>query len=244
MGLHGDSLTVRRMRASGVVIVAAVLTTLVAAALAATFAVDSGGVLPRAVRHDLGTASGTTFLVTGPVDRDQAGQVTSQLPGQLKRALGQVPFAFDSALRSDPLGFVAGAHPAESTGAGSAGSDATTAGGNVPIAERGAFTSFTTHAVLLTGHWPGKPVAGQPIPAALPTAGGTLLRVKPGDGIQMRERDSTALVRFTITGLSRPRATTRPGAAYWQLNDIGSAGAATSGGFHQYVPPTASPPAF
>src|ERR1700744_6127598 len=134
MGLHGDSLTVGRMPASGVVIVAAVLTTLVAAALAATFAVYSGGVLPRAVRHDLGTASGTTFLVTGSVDRDQAGQGTSQLPGPLKRALGQVPFRFDSALRSDPLGFVSGAHPAESEGAGSGSdSDATSAGGNVPI---------------------------------------------------------------------------------------------------------------
>ena len=94
MGLYGDSLTVRRMRASGVVIFAAVLTTLVASALAATFAVYSGGVLPRAVRHDLATATGTTFLVTGPVDHDQASQVTRDLPGQLKRALGPVPFRF------------------------------------------------------------------------------------------------------------------------------------------------------
>jgi hypothetical protein len=241
MGLHGDSLTVRRMRASGVVIFAAVLTTLVAAALAATFAVYSGGVLPRAVQHDLGTASGTTFLVTGPVDRDQAGQITRQLPGQLKRALGQVPFAFDSALRSDPLGFISGAHPAESTGRDSG---ATSAGGNVPIAEAAAFTGLTAHAVLLTGHWPGQPVAGQPVPAALPAAAATLLKVKPGDVIQMRDRDSNALVRFTITGLYRPRATTGPGAAYWQVNHVGFAGAAASGGFTEYGPLTVDPAAF
>jgi putative ABC transport system ATP-binding protein len=47
MAVTGDSLTVRRMRASGVVIIAAALTTLVTAALAATFAVYSAGALPR-----------------------------------------------------------------------------------------------------------------------------------------------------------------------------------------------------
>src|ERR1700753_133827 len=175
MGLYGDSLTVRRMRASGVVIFAAVLTTLVASALAATFAVYSGGVLPRAVRHDLATATGTTFLVTGPVDHDQPSQVPRDLPGQLKRALGPVPFRFDSALRSDPLGFVAGAHPAESTGTG----DAATADRHVPIAEAAAFTGLTAHAVLLTGHWPGAPAAGQPLPAALTPRAGPPLQVQP-----------------------------------------------------------------
>jgi FtsX-like permease family protein len=245
MGLYGDSLTVRRTRASGVVITAAVLTTLVAAALAATFAVYSGGVLPRAVRHELATASGTTFLVTGSVDRGQAGQVTHDLPGQFGRALGHVPFRFDSALRSDPLGFIAGAHPAESAGADSGReSGATSAGSNVPIAEAVAFTGLTAHAVLLTGHWPGPPAAGQPIPAALPATAAALLQVKPGDMIQMRDRDSSALVRFTITGLYRPRATTGPGAAYWQLNDVGFAGAASSGGFTEYGPLTVNPAAF
>jgi hypothetical protein len=245
MGLYGDSLTVRRMRASGMVIIAAVLTTLVAAALAATFAVYSGGVLPRAVRHDLATASGTTFLVTGSVDHGQAGQVTNGLPGQFSRALGHIPFRFDSALRSDPLGFIAGAHPAESAGTGSGGeSDATSAGSNVPIAEAVAFTGLTAHAVLLTGHWPGPPAAGQPIPAALPATAAALLQVKPGDVIQMRDRDSNTLVRFTITGLYRPRATTGAGSAYWQLNDVGFAGAATSGGFTEYGPLTVNPAAF
>ena len=69
MALTGDSLTVRRMRASGVVIIAAVATILVCAALAATFAVYSAGALPRAVRHNLAIASGTSLLVSGAVDR-------------------------------------------------------------------------------------------------------------------------------------------------------------------------------
>ncbi len=255
MALIGDSLTVRRMRASGVVIIAALLTTLVASALAATFAVYSGGVLPRAVRHDLATASGTTVLVSGSVDRGQADQVTAGLPRQLRRALGGVPFRFDSAVLSDPLGFVAGASPAQPEGAapGTGASSGTDSGGsssgssgasNVPIAKAAAFTGATAHAVLLTGHWPGRPRAGQPIPAALPATAAALLHVRPGDVIRMRDRDSNQLVQFTITGLYRPRQTSRAGAAYWGLNDIGFAGAATSGGFTTYGPLTVNPAAF
>jgi hypothetical protein len=228
MALTGDSLTVRRMRASGVVIIAAVLTTLVTAGLAATFAVYSAGVLPRAVRHDLSTASGTTFLVSGSVDRGQVDQITSGLPGQVSRALGHIPFRFDSAVLSNPLGFVAGA-PANR---------------NVPIAEAAAFNGITAHAVLLTGHWPGPPRAGQPIPAALPETAATLLHVRPGAVIRMRDRDSNESVQFTITGLYRPRQASETDVAYGKLNDIGLAGASTSAGFTTYGPLTVNAAAF
>ena len=158
MAVTGDSLTVRRMRASGVVIIAAALTTLVTAALAATFAVYSAGALPQAVRHNLATASGTTLLVSGAVDRGQADQITASLPGQLSRALGHAPFRFDSAVRSNALGFITGARPAAPAGAGSgSGSGGSSGGSNVLISEAAAFTAITTHAVLLSGHWPGPP---------------------------------------------------------------------------------------
>ena len=134
MAVTGNSLTVRRMRASGVVIIAAALTTLVTAALAATFAVYSAGALPQAVRHNLATASGTTLLVSGAVDRGQADQITASLPGQLGQALGHAPFRFDSAVRSNALGFIAGARPAAPAGAGSgSGSGGSSGGSNVLI---------------------------------------------------------------------------------------------------------------
>src|ERR1700733_3905092 len=117
MAVTGDSLTVRRMRASGVVIIAAALTTLVTAALAATFAVYSAGALPRAVRHNLATASGTTLLVSGAVDRGQADQITASLPGARAQALAQAPFRFARAVRPNPLVFTAGARPAAPAGA-------------------------------------------------------------------------------------------------------------------------------
>jgi hypothetical protein len=245
MAVTGDSLTVRRMRASGVVIIAAALTTLVTAALAATFAVYSAGALPRAVRHNLATASGTTLLVSGAVDRSQADQITANLTHQLSRALGHAPFRFDTAVRSNALGFIAGARPAEPAGAGSgSGSDGSSGGSNVLISEAAAFTAITTHAVLLSGLWPGPPRAGRPIPAALPETAATLLHVQLGDVIQMQDRVSDRSVRFTITGLYRPRQSSGRADAYWDLNDIGSAGATTSGGFTKYGPLTVNPAAF
>ena len=245
MAVTGDSLTVRRMRASGVVIIAAALTTLVTAALAATLAVYSAGALPQAVRHNLATASGTTLLVSGAVDRGQADQITASLPGQLSQALGHAPFRFDSAVRSNALGFIAGARPAAPAGAGSGrGSGGSSGGSNVLISEAAAFTAITTHAVLLNGHWPGPPRAGAPIPAALPSTAAALLHVQLGDVIQMQDRVSDGTVRFTITGLYRPRQPSRGAGAYWDLNDVGFAGATTSGGFTKYGPLTVNPGAF
>jgi hypothetical protein len=245
MAMTGDSLTVRRMRASGVVIIAAALTTLVTAALAATFAVYSAGALPRAVQHTVATASGTTLLVSGAVDSSQADQITANLPRQLSQALGHAPFRFDSAVRSNALGFISGARPAQPAGAGSGSGNGRSSGGsNVPISEAAAFTAITAHAVLLSGHWPGRPRAGGPIPAALPQTAAALLHVQPGDVIQMQDRVSGQAVRFTITGLYRPRQSSGRAAAYWDLNDIGSAGATASGGFTKYGPLTVDPGAF
>jgi hypothetical protein len=55
----GQTLTLPRLNAHRLVIIAAALTTLVAAALGSTVAVFSGQALPRAVRHTLAIASGT-----------------------------------------------------------------------------------------------------------------------------------------------------------------------------------------
>ena len=54
MGLRRGSLTLPRMNAHRLVIIAATLTTVVAAALATALATFSGQALPRAVHQDLG----------------------------------------------------------------------------------------------------------------------------------------------------------------------------------------------
>ena len=75
MGLARGSLTLPRMNAHRLVIIAAALTMVVAAALATALAVFSGQALPRAVRHDLSAASGTALVISGKVDASQGGPV-------------------------------------------------------------------------------------------------------------------------------------------------------------------------
>src|SRR5712675_927217 len=126
MGFSRGSLTLPRMNAHRLVIIAAALTTVVAAALATALATFSGQALPRAVRHDLGHATGTSLSVSGSVNAGQAAQYTSILPSQIRSALGGTPFTFYHAGWSDPLGFVPGALPATPSATGT---------GNTQIAE-------------------------------------------------------------------------------------------------------------
>src|SRR6201996_2211960 len=103
-----QTLTLPRMNAHRLVIVAAALTTLVAAALGTTFAVFRRQALPRAVRHTLAAATGTAMDFSGAMTAGQAGQYTTLLRRQAGVALSGAPFAFYQARWSDPLGFTAG----------------------------------------------------------------------------------------------------------------------------------------
>src|SRR5215472_14165258 len=111
MGLTRGSLTLPRTNAHRLVIVAAALTTMVAAALATALTTFGSQSLPRAVRHDLATATGTSLVITGSVNAGQAAQYTHLLPAKISTALAGTPFAFYQARWSDPLGFVAGSRP-------------------------------------------------------------------------------------------------------------------------------------
>ena len=144
----GDSLTLPRMNAHRLVVIAAALTIIVAAALATALATFSGQALPRAARHDLSGAAGTALVISGNVNASQAAQYTAALPGRISAALDGTPFAFYQADWSDPLGFVPGSLPARPAGAG-----------NQPIAEAAALGDITAHATLVSGRWPGPPAA-------------------------------------------------------------------------------------
>src|SRR3984957_465137 len=185
--LSRGSLTLPRMNAHRLVIIAAALTTLVAAALATALATFSGQALPRAVRHDLGHATGPSLSVSGSVNASQAAQYTSILPSQIRSALGGTPFGFYQAQWSDPLGFVPGALPATPV-TPAAGGSASGGTANTPIAEAAALGDITGQAELVSGRWPGAPAPGQPIPAALPATAAALLHVSVGDVLRMRDR--------------------------------------------------------
>jgi len=223
MGFTRGSLTLPRMNAHRLVIIAAALTVAVAAALATALITFSGQALPRAVRHDLTHATGTSLVIIGNANNNQAAQYTSLLPGKISAALDGTPFAFYRGYWSDPLGFVPGARPVPPGGTHT-----------VQIAEAATLDAITAHAVLVSGHWPGGQVSG-PIPAALPASAAALLHVTTGHVLQMRDRLSGHLVRFVVTGLYRPRQVPEP---YWGLNDIGLDGSSTLSNFTTYGPLT------
>ena len=113
--------------------------------------------------------------------------------------------------------------------------------GNQPIAEAAALGDITGQAALVSGHWPGAPARGQPIPAALPATAAALLHVTVGDVLRMQDRVSKSYVRFVITGLYRPRQVT---SEYWGLDDVALAGQSTASGFTTYGPLTVQAAAF
>ncbi len=227
-------LTLPRMNAHRLVIVAAALTVTVAAALATALTMFSNQALPRAVRHDLSHAAATAINISGSgVDNSQAAQYTSLLPGKISTALAGTPFAFYHAYWSDPLGFVPGSRPVAPSGTR-----------DVQITEAAAMDGITAQAALVSGHWPGAlPAAGTggPIPAALPATAATLLHVTTGDALQFRDRVTGHQVRFVITGLYRPRQVSSP---YWGLDDVALGGQSTISGFTTYGPLTVPAAAF
>ena len=65
--------------------------------------------------------------------------------------------------------------------------------------------------------------------------------MRAGDVLQVRDRISDRLIRFTVTGLYRPRQVSSP---YWGLNDVALSGSTTISGFTTYGPLTVTAAAF
>jgi ABC-type antimicrobial peptide transport system permease subunit len=213
------------MTAHWVVLAAAALTTLVAAAVGAALAVFAGQALPQAVRHDLSVAPGTSLTAQASVGSSQVGPVTSALKQGISTAIHGVPFGFWQASWSDPLGLAPGKLPATPQNVGK---------GNTPIVEAAAMQDATSHAVLLSGHWPaGK---AEPIQAALPASVAALLHVSVGEVLHFKDRVSGAAVTFQVTGVFARRQESATNAAYWSMDSLPASGSSTLGGFTTYGP--------
>jgi hypothetical protein len=228
------------------VLTAAALTMLVAAAVAAAIAVFMGQALPLAVQHDLATASDTgmsvTALVNGP-GQDVSGGAAVR--SEIAAAMPGVPFSFQSASWSDPLGLIRGALPASPASAGK---------GNTPLLQAAAMSGITSHATLIAGRWPTAPTsssgsassgsASNAIPAALPAAAAALLHVTTDDVLHLRDRLNNALLSFRITGVFVQRPATGPADSYWSLSYIPASGVSASYGSSTYGPLVVSQAAF
>jgi hypothetical protein len=233
-GVRGP-LTVRRLTAHWAVLAAAALTTLVAAAVGAALAAFAGQALPQAVRHDLVVAPGTSLAAAGKFVSGSPAQTSAALRSSIATALDGVPFGFWAAIRSDPLGFVAGSLPARPS---------SLTAGNTPQLQAEALDGVADHAVLVTGKWPGPAAAsaaGEAIPAALPASTAALLKLRPGDVIQAQDQDNGAQLTFVLTGLYAERQSPP---SYWRLDSIPASGSSTASGSTTYGPLVVSPSVF
>jgi hypothetical protein len=237
-------MTTRRMTAYWGVLAAAALTALAVAAVAAAIAVFMGQALPLAVQHDLTAAPGTDMSVTALVnDGGQASSGGATLRTEIAAAIPGVPFSFQSASWSDPLGLVPGALPASPTGVGI---------GNTALLQAASMSGIASHATLIAGRWPAAPAAATApgggsaaIPAALPASAAKLLHVSVGDVLRLRDRLNNALVSFDITGVFAPRAASSPDDdSYWALSYIPASGVSASYASSTYGPLVVSQGAF
>ena len=234
-------LAIRRMAAHWVVLVAAALTTLVAATVGATFAAFAGQALPQAVRHDLLVAPGTTVAAAGSFASGNPAQTSAALRSSIAAGLRGVSFSFWQGIWSDPLAFLAGSLPA---------SPASITSGNIPQLQAASLDGITDHAVLVTGKWPEQfPVsAAGPIPAALPSSTAALLKLRPGDLLRVQDRDTDTPVTFVLTGFYAERQSPASVASYWQLNSIPASGSVigtgAASGYTTYGPLIVSPSMF
>ena len=226
------------MTAHWVVIAAAALTILVAATVAAALTVFTGQALPQAVRHDLAIAPGTALSISTLVsDQGQAAAGSAALRSRITAAMPGIPFSFDEALWSDPLGLVPGARPASPPSAGH---------GDTALLQAAAMSGIARHAALVAGQWPtaSGSIPGQPIPAALPVSAAALLQVRAGEVLRLRDTISHTLVRFEITGVFAPSREAGPADSYWELSYIPVSGRSVSAGSATYGPLVVSQAAF
>jgi hypothetical protein len=217
---------VKRATTHGALLVGVILTTLTAAALFATLAGVSGGVLSRSELQRLATMSATdsSIVASGTMSRANLAQADAALRSQLRAALGCCRFTVEQAEVGRALDL-----PSAS------GSPRTTS--ITPVAAAG----IRTHATLTAGTWPAPPQPGQPLDIALPADVARMLALPVGARLASNDGFSGAPVPLRISGFFRE---VDPASSYWGFSAFGATGMVISGNTTGYGPAVADPAAF
>jgi FtsX-like permease family len=196
---------------------------MLAATMLAAFASFSATVSSHAVRTSLAGSPGATISVNASAS-SAAGpaRAGTKLATSLRRALPGVPVTVWTALSSDYLDVPPGR--------------------GLPNAETHiiSLAALSSHAVLVSGSWPGSGGPGgsaAAVPAVAPLAVARDLHLVSGTTIRLRDSISGTEISVRITGIFRPLRPARP---YWLLGSS-SAGVQLSGGFAEYGPLVTSP---
>ena len=214
----------RRIASAWPLLASLMLTVFIAAALLAALATFNAQVLPQAARRQLASSAQTGIAVSGPVDAAVARADMPAVGAAFRGAFGAVPYRLNSALWSDPLVLP-----------GAAGSRI------IRLLEAGAPGQLAAHARLVSGAWPGPPLPGRPVQAALPASVTAQLGVSVGDVLSVSDRNNGHGTRIQVSGTFERRD---PGSPYWGLDIVGPSGVSVSPGYITYGPLIVSPAAF
>jgi len=179
--------------------------------------------LPATVSAELTKSAAMSISIDDQVSGPLAG-INKLISSKTQTAFGHVPYQLYQAVWSNDIA-LPGAHAA----------------GNVPALQAAAMDGLSAHANLTSGQWPVAPVAGQPIPVALPVKVAADLAVHVGTVLRLRYLGTGAVVSLRVTGLFQPRD---PAGLYWRLDQISPSGVSVGSGFTSYGPAVASPAAF
>jgi hypothetical protein len=216
---------VRRMRSAWLLLTSLMASVLITSVLVSALITFYSGALPAAVRKNLTASGAMSVIASGAIGSSQLlPRQTKAADAWLHRALGSVRYRAYNAIWSDDLNLP------RPSGAG-----------NIPVVQAAAIDQVSTVDQIVTGAWPGRPVPGAPIPAALPVTAAAQLKLHAGDVVSLIDRATGTKIRLRLTGSFRPRDAASP---YWSGDPIGVSGVSAQGGFLRYGPAVVSAAAF
>lgn len=208
---------VLRLRAHWLLVTAALLTVLLTTSVLAALAGLTGSVGDAGLRRTLGStaADRTTLLVGADLPFQQRARSGALIDRYAAQGFDGLPYT----VRSSAVSKAYGLPPTPGAAVG-ADPDLTVLA-----------TLDRTEISLLRGSWPGAPVAGQPVPVALPAAAQARLPAL-GSVLSIKDRFTGRPLAVRLVGVYQARSI---GDLYWQLDQFGGKGVSRVG-FTSYGP--------
>ena len=217
------SFVLRRLRSARLLPASLLLAVLTSTMVTVGLASFGARALPAAEHRRLANVSDATIQVSGQVGAARADADARVIRSSVASALGGVGFVMLSGRWSDQLTLP------KSRGESQA-----------PLIQAAVLGGVAAHVQLTSGHWPGPPGPGQPIPVALPASTAGMLHFTVGEVLTLPDSVTGAPARLRVTGLYRPKD---PAAPYWRLSLLGATGRLVQGSFVTYGPMLVAPSA-
>jgi hypothetical protein len=217
------SFVLRRLRSARLLPVSLLLAILASTMVTVGLASFGASALSAAEHQRLADVTDATIQINGQVGAARADADARIIRSSVASALGGVGLGMLSGRWSDQLALP------KSRGEVQA-----------PLIQAAVLDGVAAHVRLTSGHWPGAPGQGQPIPVALPASTAAMLHFAVGEALTLPDSLTGAQTRLRITGLYRPKDPTAP---YWRLSLLGVTGRLVQGSFVTYGPMLMAPSA-